>query len=107
MHQDQEEDEHQDKRFRFFLGTAIDEQTMLLTLHSMYRKKCWIRSKILDSLMSWPGEKRKTEFSWTQANQAMSESRIFERIQHFLRYTNPLDVDMHLKNTKIMEHFYM
>ena len=50
-----------------------------------YRKKCWIRSKTLDSLMAWLGEKRKTEFSWTQANQAMSESRIFERIQHFLR----------------------
>ena len=37
--------------------------------------------------MAWLGEKRKTEFSWTQANQAMSESRIFERIQHFLRYS--------------------
>ena len=36
--------------------------------------------------MAWLGEKRKTEFSWTQANQAMSESRIFEQIQHFLRY---------------------
>ena len=28
-----------------------------------YRKKCWIRSKNLDSLMAWLGEKRKTEFS--------------------------------------------
>jgi len=52
----------------------------------IYRKKCWIRSKTLDSLMAWLGEKRKTEFSWTQANQAMSESRIVEWIQHFLRY---------------------
>ena len=47
-------------------------------------------SKILDSLMDWLGEKRKTEFSWTQANQAMSESRIFERIQPFLRYSGDL-----------------
>ena len=37
--------------------------------------------------MTWLGEKRKTEFSCTQANHAMSESRIFERIQHFLRYS--------------------
>ena len=36
MRQDENEDEHEDKRFRFFLGTAIDEQTMLLILHSMY-----------------------------------------------------------------------
>ena len=50
-----------------------------------YREKCWIRSKILHSLMAWLGEKRKTEFSSTQANQAMSESMIFERIQPFLR----------------------
>ena len=50
-----------------------------------YRKKCWIRSKILDSLMAW--------LAWVQLNsvflfspsQAMSESRVFERIQHFLR----------------------
>ena len=42
--------------------------------------------EMLDSLIAWLGEKRKTEFSWTQANQAMSKSRIFERIQHFLRY---------------------
>ena len=26
--------------------------------------------------MPWLGEKRKTEFSWTQSNQAMSESSI-------------------------------
>ena len=51
-----------------------------------YRKKCWIRSKILDSLMAW--------LAWVQLNsvflfspsQAMSESGVFERIQHFLRY---------------------
>ena len=36
--------------------------------------------------MAWLGEKRKTEFSWTQANQAMRKSRIFERIQPFLWY---------------------
>ena len=36
MRQDENEDEHEDKRFRFFPGTAIDEQTMLLILHSMY-----------------------------------------------------------------------
>ena len=53
-----------------------------------YRKKCWIRSKTLHSLMAWLGEKRKTEFSWTQANQAMSKSRIFERIHHFLWYVS-------------------
>ena len=62
-------------------------------MRNHYRKKGWIHSKILDSLMAWLGEKRKTEFSWTQANQAMSESRIFERIQHFslygMRYESP------------------
>ena len=36
--------------------------------------------------MAWLGEKRKTEFSWSQANQAMSESRIFEQKPHFLQY---------------------
>ena len=35
--------------------------------------------------MTWLGEKRKTEFSWTPAIQAMSESRIFEQNKHFLR----------------------
>ena len=32
------------------------------------------------------GEKRKTELSWTQASQAMSESKIFEQEYRFLRY---------------------
>ena len=31
--------------------------------HKTYRKKCLFCSKILDSLMAWIGEKRKTEFS--------------------------------------------
>ena len=51
-----------------------------------YRKKCLFCSKILDSLMAWLGEKRKTEFSWTPAIQAVSESRIFEQNKHFSRY---------------------
>jgi len=34
--------------------------------------------------MAWLGEKRKTEFSWIEASQAMSESRIFEQEYHFL-----------------------
>ena len=35
---------------------------VLLWQHSPfteYREKCWIRSKILDSLMAWLGEKKK------------------------------------------------
>ena len=66
---------------RFFSGTISKN------VQYLYRKKCWILSKTLDSLMAWLGEKGKTEFGWTQANQAMSESMIFERIQHFLRYS--------------------
>ena len=38
--------------------------------------------------MAWLGEKRKTEFSWTPAIQAVSESRIFEQNKHFSRYLN-------------------
>ena len=40
----------------------------------LYRKKWYSCSKILDSLTAWLGEKRKTEFSWTPASQAVSES---------------------------------
>ena len=36
--------------------------------------------------MAWLGGKRKTEFSWTPASQAVSESKIFEQEYHFLRY---------------------
>ena len=36
--------------------------------------------------MAWLGEKRKTEFSWTPATKAVSESRIFEQNKHFSRY---------------------
>ena len=59
--------------------------------------------------MAWLGEKRKTEFSWTQANQAMSESRIFERIQHFLRY-EVLEIaacDSNPTPQSLAVHFYM
>ena len=53
---------------------------------NLYRDKWYSCSKILDSLMAWLGEKSKKEFSCTQANQAISESRIFEQEPHFLRY---------------------
>ena len=46
--------------------------------------------------MAWLGERKKTEFSWAQPNQAMSESRIFEQEPHFLRYllkTDATDVE--------------
>ena len=51
-----------------------------------YRKKYWIRSKILDSLMAW--------LAWIQLNsvflfspsQAMSDSRIFYQEYHLSRY---------------------
>ena len=42
--------------------------------------------QILDSLTAWLGEKRKTEFSWTSASQAMSETKIFAQDYNFLRY---------------------
>ena len=47
----------------FLLPAALNTSTTCEILNSMYRKKCWIRSKTLDSLMAWLGEKRKTEFS--------------------------------------------
>ena len=36
--------------------------------------------------MAWLGEKRKTEFSWTPAIQAMSEPRTFEQNKHFILF---------------------
>ena len=41
--------------------------------------------QILDSLTAWLGEKRKTEFSWTPASQAVSETKIFAQDYNFLR----------------------
>ena len=60
--------------------------TVVGQMADYYRDKWYSCSKILDSLTAWLGEKRKTEFSFTQANQATSESRIFEQESHFLRY---------------------
>ena len=57
-----------------------------MTRLTKYREKWLFCSKTLDSLTAWLGEKRKTEFSWTPAIQAVSESRVFEQNKHFLRY---------------------
>ena len=52
-----------------------------------YRRSCYFHSKIVDSLTAWVGGRRKTEFSWTPASQAVSESRIFEWKYQLLRYS--------------------
>ena len=61
------------------------EKNLLAELRQSTVRNAGFAQKILDSLMACLGEKRKTEFSWTQANKAMSESRISEQEPHFLR----------------------
>ena len=46
-----------------FNCVVLSGRTNKFSSELKYRKKCLFCSKILDSLMAWLGEKRKTEFS--------------------------------------------